>query len=149
MKIEEIIKEANEKVFDIMKIINNYNKKIFSDLLYIQYRIKSEKNILKKMQKIGSDNIFDVYDLIGVKYVFNNMDTSLTLMNNILNDSNFYDTIIKDYSKTGHPEDPDYKAIHLRTKFQGYPCEIEIMDEEISEHVILTHNDYKNGLLKK
>lgn len=149
MKIEEIRTEANKKVFEIMRIINKYDENLFLDLLYIQHRIKSEKSILKKMQKVGSDNIFDVYDLIGVRYVFNNMNTCESLMNTILIDSNFYDTLIKDYSKEGHPEDPNYKAIHLRTKFQEYPVEIEIMDEKISEHVVLTHNDYKKGLLKK
>ena len=148
MKIEEVRNEAYNKVFEIMKIINKYDKNIFLDLDYIQYRIKTESGIIKKMEKIGGD-IFDVYDLIGVRYVFKNLNTSKTLMDAILNDSCFYDIEIRDYSENGHPDDPDYKAIHLRTKFEEYPCEIEIMDTKMSEHVVMTHNDYKNGLLKK
>ena len=76
------------------------------------------------------------------------MTMSEVLKNTILNDNNFTDIVIKDYSESGHPEDPDYKAIHLRTKYQDYPCEIEIMDVKMSEHVVMTHADYKKGLLK-
>lgn len=147
MDFESVRKEAYTKVFEIMSIINNSNHNNLLNLEYIQYRIKTKDSILKKMEKVG-DNIYDVYDLIGIRYVFQNLSISDTFYKNIMNIKDFKIIEVRDYLEKGHPKDPNYKALHIRLKYDNFPCEIEIMDAKMSEHVIMTHDDYKKGLLK-
>ena len=100
-----------------------------------------------KMKKVG-DNIYNVYDLIGIRYIFHNLKYYKKLKDYIVNNSNFEIVEIKNYLEDGHPEDPNYKALHIRMKYQKFPCEVEFMDVKMSEHVVRTHDDYKKGLLK-
>lgn len=148
MEFNEIRKEANNKVLEIMRLINEgINLEILNDLDSIQYRIKSNGSIICKMKRVG-DNIYNVYDLIGIRYIFHNLKYYKKLKDYIVNNSNFEIVEIKNYLEDGHPEDPNYKAIHIRMKYQKFPCEVEFMDVKMSEHVIKTHDDYKKGLLK-
>lgn len=97
-----------------MSIINTGNNfEYFSDLDSIQYRIKSDNSIIAKMQKVG-DNIYNVYDLIGIRYIFNDLTNYKQLKDYIVNN----------------------------------PSEVEFMDVKMAEHVVKTHAEYKNGLLK-
>ena len=66
----------------------------------------------------------------------------------IVNNPNFEIVEIKNYLQDGHPEDPNYKALHIRMKYHNFPCEVEFMDVKMAEHVVKTHAEYKNGLLK-
>lgn len=148
MEFNEIRKEANNKVLEIMRLINEgINLEILNDLDSIQYRIKSNCSIICKMKRVG-ENIYNVYDLIGIRYIFHNLKYYKKLKDYIVNNSNFEIVEIKNYLEDGHPEDPNYKAIHIRMKYQKFPCEVEFMDVKMSEHVIKTHDDYKKGLLK-
>lgn len=148
MEFNEIRKEANNKVLEIMSLINEgINLDILNDLDSIQYRIKSNSSIMGKMKKVG-DNIYNVYDLIGIRYIFHNLKYYKKLKDYIVNNSNFEIVEIKNYLEDGHPEDPNYKALHIRMKYQKFPCEVEFMDVKMSEHVVRTHDDYKKGLLK-
>ena len=99
------------------------------------------------MKKVG-DNIYNVYDLIGIRYIFHNLKYYKKLKDYIVNNSNFEIVEIKNYLEDGHPEDPNYKALHIRMKYQKFPCEVEFMDVKMAEHVARTHDDYKKGLLK-
>lgn len=136
MDFEDVRKSAYTKVFEIMSIINNSNHNNLLNLEYIQYRIKTKDSILKKMEKVG-DNIYDVYDLIGIRYVFQNLNISDTFYKNIMNIKDFKIIEVRDYLEKGHPNDPNYKALHIRLKYDNFPCEIEIMDAKMSEHVII------------
>ena len=148
MEFNEIRKEANNKVLEIMRLINEgINLDILNDLDSIQYRIKSNSSIMGKMKKVG-DNIYSVYDLIGIRYFFHNLKYYKKLKDYIVNNSNFEIVEIKNYLEDGHPEDPNYKALHIRMKYQKFPCEVEFMDVKMAEHVVRTHDDYKKGLLK-
>ncbi len=148
MEFNEIRKEANNKVLEIMQLINEgINLEILNDLDSIQYRIKSNSSIMGKMKKVG-DNIYNVYDLIGIRYIFYNLKYYEKLKEYIVNNSNFEIVEIKNYLEDGHPEDPNYKALHIRMKYQKFPCEVEFMDIKMFEHVARTHTDYKKGLLK-
>ena len=148
MEFNEIRKEANNKVLEIMRLINEgINLDILNDLDSIQYRIKSNGSIMGKMKKVG-DNIYNVYDLIGIRYIFHNLKYYKKLKDYIVNNSNFEIVEIKNYLEDGHPEDPNYKALHIRMKYQKFPCEVEFMDVKMFEHVVRTHDDYKKGLLK-
>ncbi len=147
MEFESIRNEAYLKALDIMNIMNKGNPSNLLDLEYIQYRIKSKDSILNKMKKVGN-NIYDVYDLIGVRYVFRNLNNSDKFFQNIKNIKDFKIIEIRDYLETGHPEDPNYKTLHIRLKYDNFPCEVQIMDTKMSEHVIMTHDDYKEGLLR-
>ena len=55
---------------------------------------------------------------------------------------------IKNYLQDGHPEDRNYRALHIRMKYHDFPCEVEFMDVKMAEHVVKTHAEYKNSLLK-
>lgn len=148
MEFNEIRKEANNKVLEIMSLINEgINLDILNDLDSIQYRIKSNSSIMGKMKKVG-DNIYNVYDLIGIRYIFHNLKYYKKLKDYIVNNSNFEIVEIKNYLEDGHTEDPNYKALHIRMKYQKFPCEVEFMDVKMAEHVVRTHDDYKKGLLK-
>ena len=148
MEFNEIRKEASNKVLEIMQLINaGINLEILNDLDSIQYRIKSNSSIIDKMKKVG-DNIYNVYDLIGIRYIFHNLKYYKNLKDYIVNNSNFEIVEIKNYLEDGHPEDPNYKALHIRMKYKKFPCEVEFMDIKMSEHVVRTHEDYKKGLLK-
>ena len=148
MEFNEIRKEATNKVLEIMRLINEgINLDILNDLDSIQYRIKSNGSIMGKMKKVG-DNIYNVYDLIGIRYIFHNLKYYKKLKDYIVNNSNFEIVEIKNYLEDGHPEDPNYKALHIRMKYQKFPCEVEFMDVKMAEHVAKTHDDHKKGLLK-
>ena len=148
MEFNEIRKEANKKVLEIMRLINEgINLDILNDLDFIQYRIKSNSSIMGKMKKVG-DNIYNVYDLIGIRYIFNDLTNYKQLKDYIVNNPNFEIVEIKNYLQDGHPEDPNYKALHIRMKYHNFPCEVEFMDVKMAEHVVRTHDDYKKGLLK-
>ena len=148
MEFNKIRKEANNKVLEIMSIINTgINFEYFSNLDSIQYRIKSNSSITAKMKKVG-DNIYNVYDLIGIRYIYNNLKYYKKLKDYIVNNSNFENVEIKNYLEDGHPEDSNYKALHIRMKYQNFPCEVEFMDVKMAEHVAKTHDDHKKGLLK-
>ena len=148
MEFNELREEANKKVLEIMSIINTgINFEYFMGLDSIQYRIKSNSSIIAKMKKVG-DNIYNVYDLIGIRYIFHDLTNYKQLKDYIVNNSNFEIVEIKNYLEDGHPEDPNYKALHIRMKYQEFPCEVEFMDVKMAEHVVRTHDDYKKGLLK-
>ena len=148
MEFNEIRKEAANKVLEIMRLINEgINLDILNDLDSIQYRIKSNGSIMGKMKKVG-DNIYNVYDLIGIRYIFNDLTNYKQLKDYIVNNPNFEIVEIKNYLQDGHPEDPNYKALHIRMKYHNFPCEVEFMDVKMAEHVVKTHAEYKNGLLK-
>lgn len=147
MDLENIRKEAFNICLDVMDIVNKSNINNLFDLKYIQYRVKTKDSILRKMQKVGN-SIDDVYDLIGIRYVFRNLNVSDIFCKNIINMKEFESIEIKDYLEKGHPEDSNYKALHIRLKYNNFPCEIQIMDINMSEHVTKTHDDYEKGLLK-
>ena len=97
MEFNEIRKEATNKVLEIMRLINEgINLDILNDLDSIQYRIKSNGSIMGKMKKVG-DNIYNVYDLIGIRYIFHNLKYYKKLKDYIVNNSNFEIVEIKNY----------------------------------------------------
>ena len=147
MEIESIRKEAYAKVFEIMSIITSSIDINSLNLEYIQYRIKTKDSIIKKMEKVGN-NIYDVYDLIGIKYVFQDLSIVDTFCKNIKSIKDFNIVEIKDYLKKIHPRDPNYNALHILLTYDNFPCEIEIMDTNMSKHIIMSHDDFKKGLLK-
>ena len=108
MEFNELREEANKKVLEIMSIINTgINFEYFRGLDSIQYRIKSNSSIIAKMKNVG-DNIYNVYDLIGIRYIFNDLTNYKQLKDYIVNNSNFEIVEIKNYLEDGHPEDPNY-----------------------------------------
>ena len=108
MEFNELREEANKKVLEIMSIINTgINFEYFRGLDSIQYRIKSNSSIIAKMKKVG-DNIYNVYDLIGIRYIFHDLTNYKQLKDYIVNNSNFEIVEIKNYLEDGHPEDPNY-----------------------------------------
>lgn len=148
MEFNEIRKEANKKVLEIMQLINTgINFEYFNDLDSVQYRIKSTNSIINKMKKVEND-IYNVYDLIGIRYIFHDLTNYKQLKDYIVNNPNFEIVEIKNYLQDGHPEDKNYKALHIRMKYHNFPCEVEFMDVKMAEHVVKTHAEYKNGLLK-
>ena len=64
MEFNEIRKEANKKVLEIMQLINTgIDFEYFFDLDSVQYRVKSSESIINKMKKVEND-IYNVYCLI-------------------------------------------------------------------------------------
>ena len=74
MEFNEIRKEANKKVLEIMQLINTgIDFEYFFDLDSVQYRVKSSESIINKMKKVEND-IYNVYDLIGIRYIFHDLN---------------------------------------------------------------------------
>ena len=148
MEFNEIRKEANKKVLEIMQLINTgIDFEYFFDLDSVQYRVKSSESIINKMKKVEND-IYNVYDLIGIRYIFHDLNNHKQLKDYIVNNPNFKIVETKNYLQDGHPEDRNYRALHIRMKYHDFPCEVEFMDVKMAEHVVKTHAEYKNSLLK-
>lgn len=61
---------------------------LFRSLDSIQYRIKSEHSILMKQKKVGN-SLYDVYDLIGIRYIFTDLSEVDQIKKAILCHSDF------------------------------------------------------------
>ena len=89
MEFNEIRKEANKKVLEIMQLINTgIDFEYFFDLDSVQYRVKSSESIINKMKKVEND-IYNVYDLIGIRYIFHDLNNHKQLQDYIVNNPNF------------------------------------------------------------
>lgn len=148
MNYDKYRDEAYGKVLKLMtNIYMSAGYEAHKEIDSIKYRIKSESSIINKMKlnKVGKD-IFDVYDLVGIRYIFKDLNDCKKLKEAIESNKDINIFEVRDYMN-GHPEDPNYKALHFRVVFEGYPCEIEFIDIEMEKHIALTHEDYKKGLL--
>ena len=148
MNIKELRQKAYENILDIVKIIQQSSFDFFNNLDTVKFRVKSEESIKRKALKFDGD-IAKVYDLIGIRYVLLNEQYSSLLKESITNINCFEVKQIKDYTLSGHPDDPSYKAIHLRIVYKDLPVEVQIMDSNMNELEAKTHTDYKNGLLRR
>lgn len=148
LNIEKLRQKAYENILDIVKIIQQSSFDFLNNLDTVKFRVKSEESIKRKAMKFDGD-ITKIYDLIGIRYVLFKKDYSNLLKESITNINCFEVKRIKDYSSSGHPDDPNYKAIHLRMMYNDLPVEVQIMDSKMNELEAKTHTDYKEGLLRR
>ena len=147
MNIKELRDKAWEKANDLINIIYNSSEFDFDGKLKIvMYRIKTEDSILKRVNE-GKylDNY--IYDLLGIRYVLNNIEDCYELLDSIKKIQDIKIQEIKNYIETPRTETSKYRAIHIRMQYKDIPGEIQIMDIPMFKYTELTHDDYKKGLL--
>ena len=120
-------------------------QKIFSEILDEQRlpchlqtaRVKSFESSLQKMKHVNTENIYDLYDLIGFRFVFYTKEDLfkfyhyLKQKKKLLYSKNY---IIK-------PKENGYSAMHLRYKNEYQECPIKLLECQL--YII---SDYYNAL---
>lgn len=137
---EKIKKESYKKAIEIINIINET-----SDLFYldsIQFRIKTFDNINLKYKNI-KENFKNVYDLVGIRVIIDNLDEIYILKDKIINNPLFSDVKVYDYLINGRIENKEYKAMHIQLVYKNIPCEIQLLTCKMFNYLILTHESYK------
>jgi len=100
-------------------------------------RVKSFESSLQKMEKINAKNLYDVYDLIGFRYVFYTKEDLLKFYHHIKMEKDIY--YCKNYII--EPKKNGYSAMHIRYKNEYKECPIKQLECQL--YII---NDYYNAL---
>lgn len=126
-------------------IIINSEQKIFNEILnkyrlpcHLQtVRIKSFESSLQKMKKSNTDNVYDLHDLIGFRYVFYTKEDLLKFYHHVKLEKTLQYT--KNYILK--PKENGYAAMHLRYKNEYSECPIKQLECQL--YII---SDYYNSL---
>ena len=120
-------------------------QKIFSEILdthrlpcHLQTaRVKSFESSLQKMKRVNTENVYDLYDLIGFRFVFYTKEDLLKFYHHLkLEKTLLY---VKNYII--EPKENGYAAMHLRYENQYKECPIKQLECQL--YII---NDYYNAL---
>ena len=142
-------------LLNLISIINSFvtnsniliqkEQKIFSDILNSQnlpchlqsVRVKSFNSAMQKMELLKAKDIYDLYDLIGFRYVFYTKEDLLKFYHHIKLEKTIW------YSKNyiNKPKKNGYSAFHIRYKNEFDECPIKQLECQL--YVI---SDYYNSL---
>jgi ppGpp synthetase/RelA/SpoT-type nucleotidyltranferase len=125
--------------------IINSEQKIFNQILdtyrlpcHLQTaRVKSFESSLQKMKKSNIDNVYDLYDLIGFRFVFYTKEDLLKFYHHVKLEKTLVYT--KNYIR--EPKENGYSAMHLRYLNDYKECPIKQLECQL--YII---NDYYNAL---
>ena len=137
IKISTYITNAN--------LIIRSEQKIFSEILdthklpcHMQSsRLKSFESSLEKKNRINIKNIYDLYDLIGFRFVFYTKEDLLKFYHHIKLEK----TLLYTRNYITYPKENGYSAMHLRYKNEYKECPIEQLECQL--YII---SDYYNAL---
>ena len=100
-------------------------------------RVKSFESSLQKMKKSNIENVYDLYDLIGFRFVFYTKEDLLKFYHHFKLEKTVHYT--KNYISV--PKENGYAAMHLRYKNDYKECPIKQLECQL--YII---NDYYNAL---
>lgn len=100
-------------------------------------RLKSFESSLEKKNRINIRNIYDLYDLIGFRFVFYTKEDLLKFYHHIKLEK----TLLYTRNYITHPKENGYSAMHLRYKNEYKECPIEQLECQL--YII---SDYYNAL---
>jgi len=100
-------------------------------------RVKSFESSLQKMKKSNIDNVYDLYDLIGFRFVFYTKEDLLKFYHHVKLEKTLVYT--KNYIR--EPKENGYSAMHLRYLNDYKECPIKQLECQL--YII---NDYYNAL---
>lgn len=139
MKYGDLVMKSKKIIEDIKKDINN----IMIEIPYqLEYRIKSEDHIYRKLQKNSLNNITDVEDIIGFRILVENEDLChrvYSILTNYYNPYKISNYFIK-------PKDTGFRAYILKLDKYDINTEIQIMTYDmkiITEETHLIHEQTK------
>lgn len=142
-------------VFSNIKLISSYvpnanfiicsEQKKFGEILDVQKlpchlqtaRVKSFESSLQKMKKSNIENVYDLYDLIGFRFVFYTKEDLLKFYHYL----KFEKIVLYTKNYISVPKENGYSAMHLRYKNEYKECPIKQLECQL--YII---NDYYNAL---
>lgn len=120
-------------------------QKIFSEILDTQRlpchlqtaRVKSFESSLQKMKSVNTENVYDLYDLIGFRFVFYTKEDLLKFYHHVKLEK----TLLYTKNYISEPKENGYSAMHLRYKNEYSECPIKQLECQL--YII---SDYYNSL---
>ncbi len=139
MKYEDLVMKSKKIIEDIKIEINN----LMIEIPYkLEYRIKSEDHIYRKLQKNNLKNIIDVEDVIGFRILVENENLCHRVYSIL---TNYYEPYkISNYFI--NPKNTGFKAYILKLDKYDINTEIQIMTHDmkiITERTHLIHEREK------
>ena len=123
----------------------NAEQRVFNEILQIQNlpchlqsaRVKTFESTIQKMKKMDISHVYDIYDLIGFRYVFYTKDDLLKFYHHVKVEKTVW------YSKNylTNPKKNEYAAIHIRYKNDYTECPIKQLECQL---FLIT--DYYNSI---
>ena len=131
------IPNANSVIFRELKVFNEIldTKNLLCH--YQSARVKTFESAYNKMKRIQISNIYNVYDLIGFRYVFYTKEDLLKFYHHLKFEKDII--MIKNYLNS--PKKNGYKAFHLKYKNIYMDCPINFLECQL--YII---DDYYNSL---
>ena len=126
--------------FVITKEQQNYNNILEIQKLpcHLQsVRVKSFESSLQKMKRIDIENVYDIYDLIGFRFVFYTKEDLLKFYHHLKLEK----TIMYTNNYISKPKSNGYSAMHIRYRNEHTICPIKQMECQL-----YTINDYYNSI---
>tara|TARA_B100001057_G_scaffold415967_1_gene433767 strand:- start:31 stop:540 length:510 start_codon:yes stop_codon:yes gene_type:complete len=131
------VTNANRVIFNEQKVFNELLDMHNIPCHLQTARIKSFESSLQKMKKTKTDNVYDLYDLIGFRFVFYTKEDLLKFYYLVkLEKSILY---YKNYIIS--PKENGYSAMHIRYCNDYKYCPIKLLECQL--YII---NDYYNAL---
>ena len=123
----------------------NSEQRVFNEILQIQnlpchlqsVRTKTFESTIHKMKKLDIQDVYNVYDLIGFRYVFYSKDDLLKFYHHIKVEKTVWYT--KNYLT--NPKENEYAAMHVRYKNDYTECPIKQLECQL-----FLINDYYNSI---
>ena len=120
-------------------------QKTFSEILDTQRlpchlqtsRVKSFESSLQKMKRVNTENVYDLYDLIGFRFVFYTKEDLLKFYHHVKLEK----TLLYTKNYITEPKENGYAAMHLRYKNEYLECPIKQLECQL--YII---SDYYNAL---
>lgn len=120
-------------------------QKTFSEILDTQRlpchlqtaRVKSFESSLQKMKRVNTENVYDLYDLIGFRFVFYTKEDLLKFYHHVKLEK----TLLYTKNYITEPKENGYAAMHLRYKNEYSECPIKQLECQL--YII---SDYYNAL---
>ena len=100
-------------------------------------RVKSFESSLQKMKKSNIDNVYDLHDLIGFRFVFYTKEDLLKFYHHVKLEK----TLLYTKNYISEPKENGYAAMHLRYKNEYSECPIKQLECQL--YII---SDYYNAL---
>jgi len=100
-------------------------------------RVKSFESSLQKMKRVNTENVYDLYDLIGFRFVFYTKEDLLKFYHHVKLEK----TLLYTKNYISEPKENGYAAMHLRYKNEYSECPIKQLECQL--YII---SDYYNAL---
>lgn len=131
----------------------NAEQRVFNEILQIQnlpchlqsVRVKTFESTIQKMKKMDISHVYDIYDLIGFRYVFYTKDDLLKFYHHVKVEKTVW------YSKNylTNPKKNEYTAMHIRYKNDYTECPIKQLECQLFLITDYYNSIYGNAMYDK